>query len=214
VFVICTILAATSFFCKPASAQDSTSSKAFDPKFSIVFGLVQPLLTRGFNIEADYWAEKWVFDYSHGFGLRISSGSVGGELQSQNLSALIPHTLGIGIGYRFTPALNLRLEPKLHLYEIYQGDEQTASSRVGSYATYTLGAGLYYRWLPFEQSDTWLRGLTIVPNVRYWYKVGSSLENNQFSYQNRNGQRETHNALNIGVANTPWIVNVSIGYSF
>jgi hypothetical protein len=129
---------------------------------------------------------------------------------------VVPHTLGFGLGYRFTPAFHVRLEPKLHFFDLYyDGDEKSVGNRIASYYTFTLGVGAYYRWLPFENNTDWSRGLTVMPSVRYWPNVASSLADNKLTYQNRlTGATETHSALNIGALNTPWVVNISIGYSF
>jgi hypothetical protein len=121
--------------------------------------------------------------------------------------------LGVGIGYRFTKSFNLRFEPKLHIYETYY--EQSTENSIVNFNTYTLGFGAYYRWLPFEKKDGFAKGITIVPSIRYWYKVGSSLSDDQHSYFNTvTNQNEILKAPNIGAANTPWIFNISVGYTF
>jgi hypothetical protein len=56
--------------------------------------------------------------------------------------------------------------------------------------------------------------LTIAPSARWWPNVATSLNNNEIRYQNeRTGKQEIHKANNIGVSNTPFFVNVSIGYT-
>lgn len=55
----------------------------------------------------------------------------------------------------------------------------------------------------------------VVPNVRFWPKLGSTLEDDSFTYDNRiTEQIETHDAREIGIGNTPFFFNVSIGYSY
>jgi hypothetical protein len=185
-------------------------------QLSVLFGLNQPIVFRGFNFEINYWTRKWVVDYSHGFGLHDDGNIIGGEYNVQKLNFKIAHSLGAGIGYRFTKAFNLRFEPKVHIYETYyQGQEQIKRNSIANFTTYTLGFGAYYRWMPFEKNKTFLRGFTIAPSVRYWYKVGSTLHNNRFSYFNSSlNQTEAFKAPNIGIANTPLFANVSIGYTF
>jgi hypothetical protein len=198
-----------------STAQDTLPS---DPpnQFSIVFGLTQPLLLGGFNAEVVYWTKHFVFDYSHGFGLKPIGVS---EDSDQRLQFRMPHTLGIGVGYRFTEGLNLRVEPKLHFWELYYDNATPeAGNRIANYTTFTLGLGAYYRWLPFEADENlprFLRGITIIPSARWWPNVSSTLDGNSLRYNNTLTQREeTHRAKNIGVANTPFFVNVSIGYTF
>lgn len=186
------------------------------PEVSLVFGLNQPLVTKGFNFEVDYWTKKFVFDYSHGFGLEFTDNLVTKEAQDQHLAFNITHSVGFGLGYRFTEKFNVRVEPKMHVWEMYYDDTfKQADSRIKKYTTYTLGLGAYYRWTPFENKQNALRGLTIVPNVRWWPNVGSSLKDNTYTYFNeRTQQTETHKANNIGVSNTPFFINVSVGYTF
>lgn len=184
--------------------------------FSLVFGMSQPLVLNGFNFEVDYFTERWVFDYSHGFGLELTGDLVSGAAADQGLSLHIPHTLGFGAGYRITPAFNIRIEPKVHLWEVYYNDQfKSQSGLLEEYYTITLGLGAYYKWQPFAGRDGFLSGLTITPNFRWWPNIASSLDNNEFEYFNRiTGQTEVHKAMNVGMANSPFFGNVSIGYTF
>ncbi len=209
---ITSIFIALLFFSFIAQAQKESEKN----QFSLVFGLNQPIVLKGFNAEVNYWMKKWVIDYSHGFDLHVAGEMLSDEYKRQQVDFKITHSLGLGIGYRFTKAFNLRFEPKLHIYETYyHGQEQSNSNSIVNFNTYTLGLGAYYRWLPFEKKEGFAKGITIVPSIRYWYQVGSTLPNDQFSYFNtQTNQNEILKAPNIGVANTPWIVNVSIGYTF
>ncbi len=186
------------------------------PEVSVVFGLTQPLFTNGFNFEVDFWWEKWILDYSHGFGIEFTGVNVYQEAADQRLAFNITHSTGIGVGYRVTKRLNIRVEPKWHIWEMYYEDAfKTEAGKITQYSTYTLGLGAYYRWTPFEKKDNALKGLTIAPSARWWPNVGSSLENNNFTYANNRTERvEVHRANNIGMGNTPCFVNVSIGYTF
>lgn len=195
-------------------AQPDTVS-AFHPQFSVLFGLNQPLLLGGFNAELNYWGKRIVIDYSHGVELKMPGTFVGGEVEQQQLDVKIPHTLGLGFGYRFTPGFNLRIEPKWHIFELYHsGDPLKAANRIGRYSTFTLGLGAYYRWLPFSRKQNALKGITIAPSVRWWPRLASTLQDDVLIYTGKDGQSKTHQALNIGVQNTPWIINISVGYSF
>ena len=185
-------------------------------QFSVVLGLNQPIVTHGFNVEVNYWMKKIVFDYSHGFGLQFTGNLVSEDAKSQQLNFNIKHSLGVGFGYRITKSLNLRLEPKLHIWEMYYRDKfKSEEGKITSYKTYTLGLGAYYRWLPFAKSESFIRGITISPSVRWWPNIATSLENNKLNYFNqRTGRNEVHKANNIGVSNSPFFANVSIGYTF
>jgi hypothetical protein len=185
-------------------------------EFAILFGLNQPLLLSGFNVEVNYFTSKFVFDYSHGISLDLTGNLVTQEMQDQQLVAHLPYSTGFGVGYRFTKFLNLRVEPKWHRFEIYyEGEDQTNNNLIQAYNTFTLGLGLYGKWMPFEKKESFLRNIMVAPSVRFWPNVSTSLNNDQLSYNNKfTGQTETQQALNIGAGNTPWVVNISVGYRF
>ncbi len=185
-------------------------------KLSIVFGLNQPLATQGFNIELNYYTKHFVFDYSHGFNLKIRDNLVSKEAKNQHLKFNIPHSLGFGIGYRITPELNVRIEPKLHIWEVfYENETYQKQNQLKKYNTFTLGLGAYYRWQPFRKKDNFTQGISVIPSLRWWPNVYTNLANNKFDYFNKiTNKNETHKANNIGVANSPFFANVSVGYSF
>lgn len=191
--------------------------RGFDSgKVSLVFGLNQPIVTNGFNFEVNYWTKRFVVDYSHGFGLEFTNRLLTQESKAQHLSFNIKHSLGVGFGYRFTKQLNLRIEPKIHIWEMYYDDAFLKDQgKIKTYNTYTLGLGAYYRWMPFEKKENLLKGLTIAPSIRWWPNIGSSLDHDEYTYFNeRTGQQETHKANNIGVNNSAFFANISIGYTF
>lgn len=181
---------------------------------AVVLGLNQPILLGGFNFEFNYFTKKLSFDFSHGINLNYKGDLVSGAVKDQHLVAHLPFSTGFGIGYRFTEWVNLRVEPKWHSFEIYyEGKSQTAINRVVSYTTSTLGLGLYGKWHPFKNQDNFLRGIMIAPSVRFWPNISSTLGNDQYVYENRiTGRQETHKVLKIGANNTPWFINVSVGY--
>lgn len=183
---------------------------------SLVFGLNQPIVAKGFNYEINYWTKRFVIDYSHGFGLEYTDGLVSDEAKDQKLSFNVKHSLGVGFGYRFTKSLNLRVEPKIHIWDMYYDDSfMKSGEKIKTYTTYTLGLGLYYRWTPFEKKENFIKGLTVSPSIRWWPNVASSLDNNEYHYFNeRTGKEEIHKANNIGVNNSPFFANISIGYTF
>jgi hypothetical protein len=185
-------------------------------EFALLFGLNQPLLADGFNFELNYFTPKLAFDYSHGFSLEIKGAGVVGAMKEQQLVAHIPYSVGVGVGYRLTKFLNLRAEPKWHRFEIYYDREaQLSSNQVTAYNTFTLGLGLYGKWHPFEKKGSGWRNLMIAPSVRWWPNVATSLPHDKISYFNKmTNKTEVHEALNIGFANTPLILNISVGYRF
>ena len=186
----------------------------YSNKFSIVAGLIQPIALKGGNIEVTYTTKRMIFDYSHGFNLNPPSG---GEYEAQNVVLHLPYSTGFGIGYRLTSYFDIRAEPKLHSWEVYyKNDEQTPNSLINNYKTFTLGLGMYFRYFPFRNSESkFLQGITTATSLRFWPNIGSTLSNDKFNYTNKTtGKTETHKAANIGMGNTPFIFNISVGYTF
>lgn len=184
--------------------------------FGFSFGLIQPLVLRGGNVEVTYFGKRLSFDYSHGFLLNMSGGTMVGDAKEQKLAYHLPYSTGFGIGYRFTSFFDVRFEPKMHSWEVYyDGEKQTPSTLIKAYKTYTLGLGAYYRYMPFRKKDNWLKGITAHTSVRWWPNAGSSLPDDKFSYYNKiTNQTETLKASNIGIAGSQFLFNISIGYTF
>lgn len=183
---------------------------------NVLFGVGQ-ILSGGFNIEGNVAYKRLFVDYSHGVSLDFPNDLLeDGADKDQLLAVHIPWTTGLGIGYRFNNWLNVRAEPKLHKFEIlYEGDAVSDENIIFDYTTFTLGLGLYANLKPFKNQDNFLKGIMISPNVRWWPNISSSLDDDQINYFNeRTNQTEIHEARNIGISNTPFFINVSVGYSF
>ena len=190
-------------------------------KYELVFlaGTIQPFLLQGGNIEVDFYTPKWVFNYSHGFSLELESatGTTVGDAKDQSLAFHLPYSTGFGIGYRLNKYFDIRLEPKMHQFDVYyDGTDRTLTeNQVTDYRTITLGLGAYFRWKPFEKQNNALKGIFTSTSIRYWHNVYSSLEGGEITYFNRvTGKNEVHETANIGIANTPWLFNIGVGYSF
>lgn len=186
----------------------------YSHRISVVFGLIQPMVLKGGNVEVNYTTKRMIFDYSHGFSLDPPSA---GAYKDENVVLHLPYSTGFGIGYRLNSFLDIRIEPKLHSWEVYYKDEvQSKSNKLKDYKTFTLGAGLYYRYFPFRNSKLkGLQGITTAASLRYWPKIGTTLSKDSFIYDNKfSGKTITQKAANIGMANTPFIINVSVGYTF
>jgi hypothetical protein len=193
---------------------ETKKERIYSNRFSILAGLIQPLALGGGNLEVNYTTKRMIFDYSHGFNLNPPSV---GDYKAQNVTLKLPITTGFGIGYRINSFLDIRFEPKLHSFEVYYKDEEkTDANRIKDYKTFTLGVGLYYRYFPFRNSDNkFLQGITTSASIRWWQNVGSTLSNDEFSYQNQlTGKKETLKAANIGFGNTPLVMNIAVGYTF
>ncbi len=183
-------------------------------KANLLFGLNQPLIG-GFNVETNLFYKRLAFDFSHGVSLNLDNPYLDDVNKAQELDVHIPWTTGFGIGYRFNDWLNLRAEPKWHKFELYySGQNQKSESPIVSYTTFSFGLGLYANFQPFKNKDNFLKGIMIAPSVRWWPKLSSSLADDSYAYLNeRLGEDVVHDAMEVGISNTPLILNVSIGYS-
>jgi hypothetical protein len=197
---------------KPVYAQDWKTDK----KIAVLFGLTQPLIVKGFNIEGNYIHNRFIVDYSHGVSLDFAGDMLTPELKDQQLAVHIPWTTGFGVGYRFTHWLNLRVEPKWHRFEFYyDGETQSKENQITGYNTFSLGAGLYGFFQPFKRQENFLKGITIAPSVRFWPTVNSSLLTDEYVYSNKiTGANEKIGTLDPGFGFTPLVINISVGYSF
>ncbi len=210
------LLAFISFaFATVSNAQNSSWKQ--DRKFAVLFGLTQPLVVSGFNIEVNYIHNRLIFDYSHGASLDFSGNLLPDYLQNQGVVVHMPFSTGFGVGYRFTEWLNLRVEPKWHRFEFYyEGEDQSKGNQIAVDANnFSVGLGLYGFFQPFKNKENALKGITIAPSIRFWPTVASSFDNDVFQYENtRTGQTEELKSLASGVGFSPLIINVSIGYTF
>lgn len=198
-----------------AAATATAAAEPLDRSVSVNFGLMQPIVLSGGNVEATLRYDRWVVDYSHGWSLQILTT---GELADQHLRQTVPYTTGFGAGPQLAlaPSLraDLRAEFKLHefVFDVEDGDRRRTIAR---YRTATVGAGAYLGWQPFRRRGGALAGLVTTASVRYWPRVWSSLPGDQVTYANEaTGRMEVHRAADIGLANTPLIVNVTVGYLF
>ncbi len=198
-----------------ASELDTPWEGFSDVRVSLLAGLIQPLVLQGGNVELDLMYGRLVVGYSHGFLLNVRGDAVVGAAATQGLRLHLPFSTGLSVGYRFLEWLDARLEVKLHQFDVYREGNDTA---LFSYTTLTLGLGVYAQYRPFRdfgvQTNEWLHGFVIVSSVRYWPNLWTSLEQNRRTYTHpQSGLDEIHDAANIGIANTPFIVNVSLGYT-
>ncbi len=184
-------------------------------RFTLLGGVSQLVLGGG-NVEGTWYTNRLSIAYSHGFNLQFSSGLLPQESQDQQLQLTMPWTTGLGIGYRITRAFDVRLEVKQHQFTMRYDDQDFRGRSIAEYTTTTVGVGAYYRYYPFASSAGVARGLVLVPSVRYWPNVSSSLTDNMLSYTNaRTGRTEVHRAATQGFPGTGGVLaNVSVGYTF
>lgn len=181
---------------------------------NILFGMGQ-VFYHGFNIEGNYVYHRIIFDYSHGINLRYEGNAVPNDLQQQHVAIYIPWTTGFGIGYRWTEWLNTRLEPKWHRFEYYYSDDiKTRNERIASCDAFSLGIGVYGDIRPFKHNKSFLRGLMISPSFRYWPTIASSWNGGPEYFNTITMKQEKFQTPNAGIELSPWVFNISVGYSF
>jgi hypothetical protein len=201
------------------ASKPSTSNRGnweTEKKVNVVVGLIQPFFAKGFNLEGNLIYKRLIIDYSHGVSLDLSGQAVTAELREQGVAVHLPYTTGFGVGYRLKEWINVRIEPKWHRFEFYYDDEpQTSISQITSYTTMSLGVGIYGHYQPFRNKTSFLKGVMIAPSIRFWPTISSTLEDDSFTYLNKKtGQNEEIITLEVGPGFTPFIFNVSVGYSF
>jgi hypothetical protein len=153
--------------------------------------------------------------WSHGFGLNLGGDLLPAADRAAGLRARLPFSTGFGVGYRFLPWLDLRAEGKWHRFDLFDDRDGGAAGRVARYDTFTLGAGLYGHWRPWRHAADWRRGLNASTSVRFWPNVASTLDADRLTYTDaRTGEARIHEVLGIGIANSPWVANISLGYAF
>lgn len=212
------VIATSLLLIQNSFAQETKAKKEFlySNRVSVLAGLIQPMVLKGGNVEVTYFTKRMSFDYSHGFLLNMSGATVVGDAKDQKLAYHLPYSTGFGIGYRFTSFFDIRVEPKMHSWEVYyDGETQNQNNLIKSYKTYSVGLGAYYRYMPFHKKDNWLQGITTSTSARWWPNVGSSLRDDKFTYHNKfSNKDETLKASNIGIAGSQFLFNISIGYTF
>jgi hypothetical protein len=126
------IFAAALLLFQTSIAQETKPQKDFmySNRVSILAGLIQPMVLKGGNVEVTYFTKRMSFDYSHGFLLNMSGGTMVGDAKSQQLAYHLPYSTGFGIGYRFTSFFDVRVEPKIHSWEVYYAGETQNKSNL------------------------------------------------------------------------------------
>lgn len=209
---------------EPEAPTEPTPPATFDwnkPSLAVNLGLIQPLLLGGGNVEVDLRVHGFIVSYSHGWSLDLENSTVVGDMREQHVALHLPYSTGLGVGYGFhSDALrsffDLRAEAKVHRFETsYASADEKTKTSIADYTTYTLGGGVYWTYLPFAHRTDLLRGLDVSTSFRFWPNVATTLAGDRIDYPNRTtGKTETHQAANIGIANTPMLFNVSVGYAF
>jgi hypothetical protein len=136
-------------------------------------------------------------------------------LERKRVAVHMPWITGFGLGYPLNQWLNIRVESKWHKFEFYyEGEPQISANEIDSFQTFSLGLGLYTNFQPFKKSTTFLKGVRVATSIGFWPTVSTSLDGDSFTYNNKNtGALETIDVLDPGAGCTPFVFNISIGYT-
>ncbi|MBM9499129.1 hypothetical protein JWG44_02525 [Leptospira sp. 201903071] len=145
---------------------------------SLQGGLSQPLLG-GWNLAGTYYGKNLVFEYSHGSNLNFdAAGGVGlNETErEQGLRVNAPYTTGFGVGYLFTPNLDLRLEVKEHFYRVQSKtspDELYLSQSLGIRSDLPIQGNGFENWVPPLSSSENFLDLTVRKTIEAEFLYGA-----------------------------------------
>lgn len=176
----------------------------YSHKFTLGTDLAQPFLLGGFNLNATYTTNRWIFDYSHGIGLEIPDFIKSDEQEDLNAKIEIPWTTGPGVGYRITENLDTRIDFKAHRTEVdlLNGQQEL------EYTQFTAGPGVYYRFYLGKKT-----GFGLEASARYWFNLGNNLnglDGDHFNFQDSNGNQQSFDTnISAGIG-----VNIALIYTF
>ncbi len=189
-----------------ASAQDRTPKniKPFSNKFTLGTDLVQPFFLGGFNINATYTTNNFIFDWSHGVGLSLPDNILTDEQEALDAEIEIVWTTGPGVGYRLTKNLDARVDFKIHRNEV----DLLKGEQFLDYNSYTAGPGVFYRFYLGKNT-----GFGLELSVRYWFELGNELDNldgSDFEFTDSNGNSRSFDTnINGGIG-----ANIALIYTF
>lgn len=172
-----------------------------DAQLSFHYGLLQPLLLKGFNAAVDLRLGRFVATYSHGQGLDLTSvsGTRTGAEEKAGLRVTVPYTTGGGVGVTLIDELYVLADFKAHRYELFAGRE------TNRYTTVTVGAEVGWRFFIWK-------GLHVTPVLRYWPNVWDSASKKGVTVATRDGGELLHKPLAQGVGG--FFANVLVGWAF
>lgn len=198
------VLLITMSYSSYAQSEKTKKELRYSKKFTLGTDLAQPFLLGGFNINATYMTNRWVFDYSHGISLEIRDFLQTDEQKNLNAKIELPWSTGPSIGYRFTDNLDTRLDFKAHKtkVDLLNGEQKL------NYTQFTIGPGIFYRIYLGKKTGFGLEG-----SARYWFDFGNNLDNldgadfNFVDSQGSNRKFDTNISSGIGV-------NIALIYTF
>jgi hypothetical protein len=183
-----------------AAAASPVSGVQPDTQLGFHFGLVQPLVMRGFNAAVELRRGRWIATYSHGQGLEASRapGVLSSEERAAGMRLTMPYTTGGGVGVVLLDELYVLADVKLHRFEAHAG------AGLAHYSTVTVGAEIGWRFYVWK-------GLHVTPVIRYWPNVWDSAPESSVVVPTQDGSL-IHPVAKQGFGGL--FANVLVGWSF
>jgi hypothetical protein len=161
------------------------------------FGLIQPIVMRGFNAAVDVRYKRLLLSYSHGHGLDASRFVTARE-RAADMSLALPWTTGGGVGVVLIDELWIMADVKAHRFEARTIENARA------YTTLTVGAELGWRYFIWK-------GFNIALVARYWPNVYAS-SGKGAKLRDASGQSFVHKPMQQGASG--FFANVLVGWAF
>jgi hypothetical protein len=165
------------------------------------YGLLQPLLLRGFNAAIDLRVGRVIASYSHGQGLNFgrAPGALTAAEDAAGLRVIAPISTGGGIGLTIVDELYAMVDLKVHRFEA------SAGGPIARYTTVTAGVEVGWRFF------VW-RGLHVTPVVRYWPTLWDSAPEGGVAVMTAAGEPLRHAPMQQGASGL--FANVLLGWAF
>lgn len=187
------------------------SPSGFAGETTIAADLIQPIVLGGWNLNGyHYFDNRLVIGWSHGDNLNISheDSFATDQIKDSRAKVFTDWSTGPEVGYRLGKYWDARIDFKAH----YSRLNFESNPVPLTYTVYTVGPSIFYNWYPLT-NDT--KGFVVQLSARYWFNVGDDLDNDNYTYTDRNGQSKVHDPKEYWDGSLGGFgMNVALGYTF
>lgn len=187
------------------------SPSSFAGETTIAADLIQPIVLGGWNLNGyHYFDNRFVIGWSHGDNLNISheDSFATDQIKDSRAKVFTDWSTGPEVGYRLGKYWDARIDFKAH----YSRLNFESNPVPLTYTVYTVGPSIFYNWYPLT-NDT--KGFVVQLSARYWFNVGDDLDNDNYTYTDRNGQSKVHDPKEYWDGSLGGFgMNVALGYTF
>jgi hypothetical protein len=187
------------------------SRPSFAGETTIAADLIQPFVLGGWNLNGyHYFDNGLVIGWSHGDNLKFSytDSFATDQIKDSRAKVFTDWSTGPEVGYRLGKYWDARVDFKAH-YSRLNFESNPASL---SYTVYTVGPSIFYNWYPLTNDA---EGFVVQFSARYWFNIGDDLDNDNYTYTDKNGQSKVHNPQEYWNGSLGGFgMNVAFGYSF